>query len=39
MRKLILLAIAGYFWNKFKSQPARSRIVTDLSSTPIRDVR
>ena len=36
MRKIILLALAGYLWKKFQSQPARSRIITD-PSTPIRD--
>lgn len=37
MRKLILLALAGYLWKKFQSQPAKSRIITDLSSNPVRD--
>lgn len=37
MRKLILLALAGYFWKKFQSQPAKSRIITDLSAVnPVR---
>ena len=37
MRKLILLALAGYLWKKFQSRPERSRIITDLSSNPVRD--
>lgn len=34
MRKLIFLALAGYLWKKFQSQPSRPRIITDLSSAP-----
>ena len=34
MRKLILLAIAGYFWKRFQAQSSRPRIITDLSSAP-----
>ena len=35
MRKLILLALAGYVWKKFQSQLSRPRIVTDLSAAPV----
>lgn len=38
MRKLILLALAGYVWKKFQSQPTKSRIITDLNSDPLRNV-
>lgn len=31
MRKIILLALAGYVWKKFQSKTARPRIITDLS--------
>jgi hypothetical protein len=34
MRKIILLALAGYAWKKFQAKAARPRIVTDLSSNP-----
>lgn len=32
MRKIILLALAGYVWKKFRAKVARPRIITDLSS-------
>jgi hypothetical protein len=34
MRKLILLALAGFVWKKIQAKAATPRIITDLSSVP-----